>query len=239
MKTQIVNRKNKSIFKKFSNEENMTWKILCKKRLKGLKNFASPLHKRGWNLLEMNIEEIPNFAFLNKKLKKLTGWQVASTGVQYEEDDAWLSSLADKIIKITEYIRDRKNLDYTPLPDIFHDAFGHLPFLANSEYARIAHKFGLAYVKAKNKTDKIKIANNWWYGIEFSLVKEKGKLKTLGTGLISSESELKNALSSKVKKLPYNWDVAGNINRSAHKFHKTLFVLSNLEQLENALDKLL
>ena len=75
---------------------------------------------------------------LNKKLKKLTGWSVLSTGIQYEEDEQWLSSLAKKTIRITEYIRDKKNLNYTPLPDIFHDAFGHLPFLANKKYGRLS-----------------------------------------------------------------------------------------------------
>ena len=235
--TTIINRKNKSIFRKFSDEENAVWKILCEKRFKSLKDLASPLHKEGWNLLGLSIEKIPEFADLNKKLGKLTLWQVASTGVQYEEDDPWLSSLAEKIIRVTEFIRDRKSLDYTPLPDVFHDAFAHLPLLATPQYARIAHKFGLAYVKAKTKEAKLKIANNWWYGIEFSFIKENGKLKALGTGLISSEGELNNALSDNVEKLPYDWDVIGNIDRSAHEFHKKLFVLESLEQLEAAVDK--
>ena len=239
MKTQIINRKSKSIFKRFSDEENATWKILCEKRFEDLKDLSSSLHKKGWNLLDISIEKIPDFRLLNKKLKKLTDWQVASTGIQYEEDDRWISSLAQKTIKITEYIRDKKSLDYTPLPDVFHDAFGHLPFLAIPKYARVAHKFGLAYVKAKTKKEKKIIAENWWYGIEFSLIKENGKLKAFGTGLISSKGELENALSDKVEKLPYNWEKIGKINRSAHEFHKTLFVLEDLKQLEDAVNKCL
>ncbi|MEI7709423.1 MAG: hypothetical protein WCI76_01775 [bacterium] len=236
MNTKIINKESKSIFRKFSDEENAVWKILCEKRFKGFKDLAFPLHKKGWDLLEMSVDKIPDFADLNKKLKKLTGWQVASTGVQYEEDDAWLSSLSKKTIRVTEYIRERKNLDYTPLPDVFHDAFAHLPLLAIPEYAKIAHKFGLAYVKAKTKEDKKKIAENWWYGIEFGLIKEDGKLKAFGTGLISSESELINALSEKVEKIPHNWETIGEIDRSAHELHKKLFVLENMQQLENAVD---
>lgn len=53
------------------------------------------------------------------------------------------------------------------------------------------------------------IANNCWYGIEFSLIKERKKLKALGAGLISSEGELENALSTKVKKEPFNWGKIG------------------------------
>lgn len=233
---KLKNRKNKSIFRKFSKEENEVWGILAKRRLKSLKNHAHPMHKKGWKLLDLNTKSVPDFAVLNKKLKKLTGWQVASTGVQYEEDGSWISSLAKQKIRVTEYIREKKNLEYTPLPDVFHDAFGHLPFLAIPQYARIAHKFGLAYVKAKTKKDKLKIANNWWYGIEFSFIKVKGKIKALGTGLISSEGELKNALSNKVVKLPYDAEVVGKIDRSAHEFHNKLFVLDSLDQLEKVVD---
>ena len=74
-------------------------------------------------------------------------------------------------------------------------------------------------------------------GIEFSFIKVKGKIKALGTGLVSSEGELKNALSSKVKKLPYDWEIVGKIDRSAHEFHNTLFVVKSLNQIEKAVDK--
>ena len=239
MKNKIINKKNNTVFRKFSKEEHGIWKILCEKRLKKLKNLASPLHQKGWDLLEMSIEEIPDFDKLNTKLKSLTGWQVASTGIQYEEDETWLSSLNQKVIKITEFIREKNSLDYTPLPDIFHDAFGHLPFLADPDYARIAEKFGIAYSKARTQKQKDSIAENWWYGIEFSLIKDGNNIKALGTGLISSEGELGNALSDKVNKLPYNWDTISKIKRSAHEFHNTLFVLESLNQLEDAINKLL
>jgi phenylalanine-4-hydroxylase len=233
---KIKNRKNNTVFKKFTKEDHSVWNALAKKRIKDLKGLVSPLHNEGWKVLNMNTKSIPDFSKVNKKLLSLTGWQVSSTGVQYENDDAWLSSLAEKKIRITEFIRPKNSLGYTPLPDIFHDAFGHLPFLVNPQYARIAHKFGLAYVKAKTKKNKLKIANNWWYGIEFSFIKENGILKAFGTGLVSSEGEHRNALSPQVKKLPYDSEVVGRIQRSAHAFHKKLFVLENLDQLENAVD---
>ncbi len=237
---KLKNRKNKSIFRKFTKEENQVWNILAERRLRNLKEIASPLHIKGWKALKISTKKIPDFTNINKKLKKLTGWQVASTGVQYEEDGHWISSLAEKKIRVTEYIRDKNSLNYTPLPDVFHDAFGHLPFLATPQYARIAYKFGLAYMKARTKKDKLKIANNWWYGVEFSFIRAKGKRKkilALGTGLISSEGELKNALSDKVQKLPYDADVVGKIDRSAHEYHDKLFILESLNQLEKIVDQ--
>lgn len=224
-------------FKSFSIEEHLVWKILCDKRFVSSTGQISELHKRGWDLLGMNSEKIPDFKAINEKLFTLTGWQVSTAKAQYEEDSAWLSSLERKTLLITEYIRGLDSLDYTPLPDVFHDAFGHIPFLAIPEYARIAHAFGNAFNKATTKDEKLRVANNWWYGIEFSFIKEDGKLKALGTGLVSSEGELKNALSGKVEILPYNWEQVAKIDRSAHEYHKTLFVLDSLKQLEDELNK--
>ncbi len=234
---KLKNRKNISVFKEFPKEDNEVWNILSTRRLASLQDHAHPLHSKGWKTLGFTTDKIPDFSDLNNKLAQLTGFQVASTGVQYEEDGPWISSLAEKKIRITEYIREKKNLEYTPLPDIFHDAFGHLPFLADKKYARIVHKFGQAYVKAKTKENKLKVANNWWYGIEFSFMKVDGQIKALGTGLISSEGELINALSDKVEKLPYDSEFVGNIDRSAHEFHNKLFVLDSLDQLEKIVDK--
>ena len=234
---KLINRKSNSVFKKFSDEENEVWRILATRRRKSLRGMVLPMHTSGWKKLGMSTRKIPDFNLLNKKLWKLTGWQVESTGVQNEEDHDWISSLAKKKIRVTEYIRGKDSLDYTPLPDVFHDAFGHLPYLADPKYARIAHKFGLAYVKAKTKKDKLKVANNWWYGVEFSFLKVDGKLRPLGTGLVSSEGELKNALSDKVVRLPYDAEVVGGIDRSAHEYHTKLFVLESLDQLEKIVDK--
>jgi len=62
--------------------------------------------------------------------------------VQYEEDDAWLSSLAQRS-QNHKYIRERANLDYTPYR-ISSMTYLATSFLAIPEYARIATKFGLA-----------------------------------------------------------------------------------------------
>lgn len=229
----------KEIFRKFSNDEHAVWKELCSRRFRGLEGLASELHHKGWKLLSMNTEQIPDFHEINKKLKKLTGWRIAKANAQYEDDSIWIGSMAKKVINITDYIREKKDLDYTPLPDIFHDAFGHLPFLAIPAYAQMAQKFGIAYLQAKTASDRLKIANIWWYGVEFSFVRENGALKALGTGLISSEGELRNALSDKVKKLPFDKELVAGTERSAHVFHKTLFILDNLQQLENVVDTFL
>lgn len=230
-KGEVVN------FKKFSEEENKVWKILCERQLKNLEGKVSKIREDAWKILALDINKIPDFVELNNKLRDLSGWEILMTNIEYEESNPWVEALHDKKFRITDYIRSKTNLNYTPLPDIFHDVFGHIPFFANPKYARIVHKFGLAMKRAKSEEEKNKITNNWWYGFEFSLIKENNEIKALGTGLMSSAEELDNALSDKVEKIPYDGDIVGDTEKSPHEMHKKLFVLESLDQLEAVVDR--
>src|SRR5574338_294525 len=82
----------------------------------------------GCKKLDLSPERVPDFSALNERLRQLVGWQLVSTDVQYSDGQDWFEALARREFLITEYIRDKSVIEYTPLPDIFHDAFGHLPF---------------------------------------------------------------------------------------------------------------
>jgi phenylalanine-4-hydroxylase len=232
----MENTNTKPAFRKFSDEENDVWRILCERQLKNLHGKASKIREECWAALGMSTDKIPDFEELNRKLSKISGWEVVMTNIVYEDSAAWIGSLHDKKLRITDFIRDKGNLDYTPLPDLFHDVFGHVPFLASPQYARIAHKFGLAMRKAKTKAEKDQIGNNWWYSFEFGLIRENGKVKALGTGLMSSVQELENALPDKVEKLPFDTEVVSSTPESPDKMHEKLFVLEGLDQIEAVVD---
>src|SRR3989344_3528508 len=233
----IKNEHGKVVFRKFSDEENEVWRILSQRQLENLKESASKLREEGWELLPMDTSKVPDFAALSEKLKSLTGWEIGLALSQYEDTDTWARGLANKQMRITQFIREKKDLDYTPLPDMFHDAFGHIPFLAIPQYARISEKFGKAMVNAKTPEEQARIANHYWHTFELGLIKENGKIKALGTEIMSSSGELKHALSDNVDKLLYDVDAVDKFDRSAHEFHKQLFVLDNLDQIEKVVDQ--
>ena len=49
---------------------------------------------------------------------------------------------AYNVLVIAEDIRQLKNIEYTPAPDIIHEAAGHAPIIANPEYAEYLRRFG-------------------------------------------------------------------------------------------------
>jgi phenylalanine-4-hydroxylase len=84
-------------------------------------------------------------------------------------------------------------MEFTPEPDMFHDIFGHLPYLTMEFYARIEDKFAPAYMKATTDEREV-IKRLAWYSTEFGLVMEDNRFKIFGAGTISGRAELANTI---------------------------------------------
>jgi phenylalanine-4-hydroxylase len=145
--------------------------------------------KKGLELLQLDPHRIPTVKHLNDRITPRTGWRVERTVVRYTLADDWYAKFARRIFLITDYLRTRDQMEFTPEPDMFHDIFGHLPFLTQEFYARIEDKFAPAYHKA-TQDEKEVIKRLAWYSTEFGLVVEDNRFKVFGAGIISGRKEL-------------------------------------------------
>ena len=147
----------------------------------------------GMRLLELSPERIPTVAHLNERITPRTGWKVERTVVRYTMADEWYRKFGQRVFLITDYLRTREQMLFTPEPDMFHDIFGHLPFLTMPFYARIEDLFAPAYVKATEEEREV-IKRLAWYSTEFGLGVEDGRLTVFGAGIISGRAELANTI---------------------------------------------
>lgn len=223
-------------FKVFSESESAVWRAMYERQWPHVQQQATSLWLEGVDKIGLSADHIPDFAAMSERFKQLVGWELVSTDIQYSSGQDWFEALARKEFLITEYIRDPDDLDYTPLPDIFHDAFGHLPFMANQRYADYIHHFALAAIQYTPEERK-SLGSLWWYTIEFGFLREHGELKALGAGLMSSVAELQRAYSEAVERVPYSLIAFESIDPSPHQFHNRLFILASYEQLEHSLDE--
>jgi phenylalanine-4-hydroxylase len=148
---------------------------------------------QGLALLRLDPQRIPTVAHLNERIQPRTGWRIERTAVRYTQADDWYAKFARRIFLITDYLRTREQMVFTPEPDMFHDIFGHLPYLTLDFYARLEEKFAPAYLKA-TPDEKEVIKRLAWYSTEFGLVIEEDRLKVFGAGIISGRSELANTI---------------------------------------------
>jgi phenylalanine-4-hydroxylase len=149
--------------------------------------------KDGLERLELDPQQIPTVVHLNNHITPRTGWRIERTVVRYTLADDWYKKFAQRIFLITDYLRSRDQMEFTPEPDMFHDIFGHLPYLTMGFYARLEDKFAPAYMKATQDEREV-IKRLAWYSTEFGLVVENNRFKVFGAGIISGRAELANAI---------------------------------------------
>jgi phenylalanine-4-hydroxylase len=150
-------------------------------------------YQDGLKLLELDPHHIPTVAYLNEHITPRTGWRIERTVVRYTLADDWYKKFAQRIFLITDYLRARDQMEFTPEPDMFHDIFGHLPYLTMDFYARIEDKFAPAYMKATQEEKEV-IKRLAWYSTEFGLVIQQNRFKVFGAGIISGRAEFANAI---------------------------------------------
>ena len=147
----------------------------------------------GLALLTLDPLRIPTVTHLNECITPQTSWRIECTAVRYTLADDWYKKFAQRIFLITDYLRTRDQIEFTPEPDMFHDIFGHLPFLTHKFYASIEDKFAPAYINATQEEREV-IKRLAWYSTEFGLVMEKNRIKVFGAGIISGRAELANTI---------------------------------------------
>lgn len=218
---------------KFTEQDHETWSKLFNRQIHLLEDRACSFFQQGLKKLDFSDKEIPDFLENSEKLKQLIDWTLVNAENKYLNDEEWFDHLLEKEFPTTDFIRKPNELEFTPLPDLFHEVFGHLPIFANKEIAELADLFAEAFAIApKNK--KHWIARLWWHTLEFGLLKENGEIKIFGAGLISSNQELKHCLDSSRHK-PFNFKEITQTPKAVANIHPHFFVMESLDQVRKVL----
>jgi phenylalanine-4-hydroxylase len=222
-------------FYKFDAEADKVWAALWKRQYPECQKYAHSMWKDGLKELNLPYDRVPDFAEMNKLFQDKVGWSLVSTDVQYSSGQDWFEALARKEFLITEYIRTMDVLDYTPLPDIWHDTFGHLPYMIIPEYAEYIHDWALKAIEFAPEARK-GMGSIWWYAIEFGLMKDAGETKAFGAGLMSGYTELQRVMHGTVNAKPFDMNKVTNIPPSPHNYHEEMFIFEDFQQLRDILN---
>lgn len=161
----------------YSPVDQAVWRHVMKKNVDYLPTVAHDSYLRGLELTGVSIESIPRMYGMNRILKAI-GWAaVAVDG--FIPPNAFMEFQAYKVLVIASDIRQLQNIQYTPAPDIIHEAAGHAPIIANPDYAEYLRRLGeigakailsrhdLELYEAVRKLSILKEAN----GVDASLIK--------------------------------------------------------------------
>lgn len=217
-----------------SDEQHRVWATLIARQLPKVQRHACEAYLEGAELLGLPQNRVPTLASLNHVITPRTGWKVVRTSVRYTDAVPWYRAFAKRRFLVTNYMRGPDELDFTPEPDMFHDIFGHLPFMALPRYTALQEMFAPAF-QAANAEHREHIKRLAWYSTEFGLIQERGRMKVFGAGLISSSGEMENAFSGTVSLRPFSVESVLAHTKSMWGYNETLFVIESLEALQQEL----
>ena len=214
----------------FTDDDHAVWDLLFARQVDLLGTRVVSPFLDGIDLLRLSHPGIPDIEGLNAILKPRTGWQtVAVAGLV--PDDIFFAMLSERIFPVGNFIRKREELDYLEEPDCFHDMFGHIPMLAQHDYAEMARHVGELGSAAIAAGEGHRAARLYWHSVEFGLAKEHGETKILGAGLASSFGESHFSLESdEVERLPFSVKRAVNTPYKHDAFQPRYLVSESLEQ---------
>lgn len=122
------------------------WRYVMRKNVDYLSQVAHGSYVEGLKKTGIDIESIPSMYGMNRILKEI-GWAaVAVDG--FIPPNAFMEFQAYKVLVIASDIRQLENIQYTPAPDIIHEAAGHAPIIANPDYAEYLRRLGDIGAKA-------------------------------------------------------------------------------------------
>ncbi len=218
----------------FSEDHKRAWGELYRRQLPRVERLACRAYLEGFERLAMPADDIPSLEFLNDRITPATGWRTVRTSVRYSDAVEWYGQFAQKNFLVTDYMRGWEELDFTPEPDMFHDIFGHLPFMTLPEYAELEELFAPAFLRA-DAQQREAVKRLAWYSTEFGLMRENGEIKLFGAGLISSAAEADRVAAGEVPILPFRCEDIVPHEKAVWEFNQQLFVSESLDELKGEL----
>lgn len=215
----------------YTEDDFKVWKILFEKQMPNLPQSASKAYLEGVEAVGFSADRIANFTKLNEILAQTTGWSVQVVPGLID-DDLFFGLLHHRYFPSSTWLRKMDQLEYLEEPDMFHDAFAHMPMLTNQPYVDFLEQLARIALRYIDNPRAIHLLSRiYWFTIEFGLIHENGQLRIYGAGILSSAGETKFCLSG--QPIIYAYDVASILNQAYLKncFQEVYFVIESYEQL--------
>lgn len=216
----------------YSDVDQDTWRRLVARQLRVLGDNLPAMYREGFARLELPQDHLPVQEVMSDRLHGLVGWQLSNAQDEYLGHRDWFIHLSQRHFPVTDYIRVPEHFDFTPLPDLFHEYFGHLAWMTLPRYNAIVDRFARRFLASETKAEQDRVANLWWFTLEFGLIREDGVVKPLGAGVLSSPGEYLYAMESTHLHHPFTIEAAAKAQARPYAYHEEYYILDGFEHLE-------
>jgi phenylalanine-4-hydroxylase len=126
--------------------DHAVWRYIMRQNIFFLREYAHKVYFQGLLDTGISFERIPRIEEMNDILGKIGWGGVAVDG--FIPPAAFMEFQAYKVLVIACDMRQIHHIEYTPAPDIVHEAAGHAPIIVDREYSNYLQRFGEVGAKA-------------------------------------------------------------------------------------------
>ena len=126
--------------------DHAVWRFIMRQNTFFLREYAHKVYFQGLLDTGISFERIPRIEEMNEILGRIGWGAVAVDG--FIPPAAFMEFQAYKVLVIACDMRQIHHIEYTPAPDIVHEAAGHAPIIVDREYSNYLQRFGEVGAKA-------------------------------------------------------------------------------------------
>ena len=127
-------------FDEYTPVDHAVWRFIMRQNVFFLKEYAHKVYFQGLLDTGISFERIPRIEEMNDILGRIGWGAVAVDG--FIPPAAFMEFQAYKVLVIACDMRQIHHIEYTPAPDIVHEAAGHAPIIVDREYSDYLQRFG-------------------------------------------------------------------------------------------------
>jgi phenylalanine-4-hydroxylase len=220
----------------YTEREHGVWRTIWKALGPAHREHACAEYLQCLERLAFDTDRIPQLDEVSQKVEAISGFRLEPVA-GLVEPRIFLESLARGVFLSTQYIRHHSTPLYTPEPDVAHEIIGHAVTLASKRFAELNRLFGEAVSRTTDPDELDRLSRVYWFTIEFGVLREGGRIKAYGTGLLSSAGEL--AEMHKAELRPLDLEEAANYVYDPTHYQSILFCADSFEHMYETLREFL
>ncbi len=210
----------------YTEDEHRVWQTIWRALRPAHQKHACAEYLAAFERMGFADDRIPQLREVNERVQAISGFRLEPVA-GLVQPRVFLENLADGVFLCTQYIRHHSTPLYTPEPDVVHEIVGHGVTLACPQLAELNRMFGRAVKRTTSSEQLEALSRVYWFTIEFGVLREDGRVKAYGTGLLSSAGELEEMQRAELR--PFD---LGTITRQIYDpthFQPVLFCADSFE----------
>src|SRR3982751_3065673 len=124
----------------YTSVDHAVWRFIMRQNVFFLREYAHKVYFQGLLETGISFDRIPRISEMNDILGTIGWGAVAVDG--FIPPAAFMEFQAYKVLVIACDMRQIHHIEYTPAPDIVHEAAGHAPIIVDREYSDYLQRFG-------------------------------------------------------------------------------------------------